>query len=318
MKPSELLPCFPDWVKAASAQVCDSPAFAMPCRLGEAPCTLRLDAPVPAETLDIGVWFGNESCRIGLCDTAFFPELHKLWQSRDELPEPILLALIEKECGPLFQLLENALRRQLKVSGIVRDSDHTQTQPRLSASLRSDSGAELLVFTITRTIPVLESLGAVRFLDLKHPSFRERQIPAVVEYAAFALSPIEIASLVPGDALILPELDSGATTWPVRAIVANRFAAAAETGVTAWDPAADTRIRIVRTDPASVPFSDLADLASDPAVWEKSAVWTDLAKPSQTVPLTLLQGGRAIAEGHLERLGAQSAMIIDSFLSGGN
>lgn len=316
MKPSELLPCFPDWVKATPAQVCDSPAFTMPCRLGETPCTLRLDAPVPAETLDIGVRFENESCQIGLCDTAFFPELHKLWQSRDELPEPILLALIEKECGPLFQLLENALRRQLKVSGIVRDSDNTQ--PRLSASLRSDSGEELPVFTITRTSSVLQSLGAVRFLDIRHPVFRERQLPAVLEYAAFTLSSTEIASLVPGDALILPELDPGATTWPIRAIVANRFAVTAETGVAAWDPAADTRIRIVRTDPVSVPFSDLADLAADPAVWEKSVVWTALAKPLQTISFTLLQGGRAIADGHLERLGSQSAMIIDSFLSGGN
>ena len=316
MKPSELLPCFDDWAKATPAKVCDSPAFAMPCRFGETPCTLRLDAMIPVETLDIDVRFENESCRIGLCDTGLFPELHQLWQSLAELPEPILLALIEKECGSLFQLLENALRRQLKVSGIVRSPDGSQ--PRLSARLQSDNGENLLAFTITRTASVLESLGAVRFLDIRHSSFRERQLPAVLEYAAFALTPTEIASLVPGDALILPELDPSAKVWPIRVIVSNRFAATAETGITAWDPASNTRVRVVRTDPASVPFADLSDLAADPAAWEKSAALTALAKPLRTGSLTLLQGSKPIAEGHLEQLGSQSALIVDSFLSGGN
>ena len=49
MKPLEILSALPDWSKATPDQLLASPAWTLPCRLGDTPCGLRLDAPRPAD-----------------------------------------------------------------------------------------------------------------------------------------------------------------------------------------------------------------------------------------------------------------------------
>ena len=315
MKPSDILATLQEWAKATQDQICSSPAFAMPCRLGNVPCTLRLDAPRPAETLDILVRFENEIHQIGLCDTPRFPDLHTLWPSRNEVPEPILLALIEKECGPPFQTLENAVRRQLRVEGIARTPD---SRPTLAARLVGEDGSEWLTFTATRSSMILESLGSLRFINPAHPVIRERRLPVTVEYAAFTIPAAELTTLAPGDALLLPELESESEEWPVKVIVDGHFAATAATGVTPWNNADTAPIRIVREEPGTVSFGALADLAADTAEWAESDEFVLFGKPQPNVALTLLRANQVIATGRLDRLGSQNAMIIDSLASGGN
>ena len=315
MKPSDILATLQEWAKATQDQICSSPAFAMPCRLGDVPCTLHLDAARPAETLDILVRFENETHQIGLCDTPRFPDLHTLWSTRDEVPEPILLALIEKECGPFFQTLENAIRRQLRVEGIAKAPD---SRPTLAARLLAADGSEWLTFTVTRSAMILESLGSLRYIDPSHPAIRERRLPVTVEYAAFTIPAAELATLAPGDALLLPELEGTEEDWPVKVIVDGRFAATAATGVTPWNAADTAPVRIVREEPGTVSFGALADLAVDSGEWEESGEFAPFGKPQPNVALTLLRANQAIATGRLDRLGGQNAMIIDALAIGGN
>ena len=110
MKPLEILSELPQWAKATANNLLASPAWAMPCRLGEQNCTMRLDALRPSETLDLLVRLGAEEHVLGLCDSENLGELHAVWPTRAEVPEPVLLALVEKECGMLLQLIENAVR----------------------------------------------------------------------------------------------------------------------------------------------------------------------------------------------------------------
>ena len=119
MKPLEILSALPQWAKASADDLLASPAWAMPCRLGEQNCMMRLDGTCPSETLDLLVRFGNEEHVLGLRDCESLQELHAVWPTRAEVPEPILLALVEKDCGTLFQLLENAVRQQLGVIGLA-------------------------------------------------------------------------------------------------------------------------------------------------------------------------------------------------------
>ena len=100
--------------------ILDSPAFAMPCRLGEETAMLRPAqvAPSEADTLALEIAFGDEPHTLHLARSPRFAQLDKLWDSRADVPEPILLALVERECGPLFQLLENAVRKQLRLTGL--------------------------------------------------------------------------------------------------------------------------------------------------------------------------------------------------------
>ena len=60
MKPLEILSAIPKWENATPGQIVDSPAFAMSCRLGETPETLRLGAVEVGDALDLSVLFGDE------------------------------------------------------------------------------------------------------------------------------------------------------------------------------------------------------------------------------------------------------------------
>ena len=62
MKPFEILSALPQWAKLDAEAIVDSPAFAMPCRLGEESTTLVLGATPPADALSLSE-IGRASCR---------------------------------------------------------------------------------------------------------------------------------------------------------------------------------------------------------------------------------------------------------------
>ncbi|MBQ9430924.1 MAG: hypothetical protein IJU44_05165 [Kiritimatiellae bacterium] len=288
MKPLEILTAFPKWAKATPDQIIDSPAFAMPCRLGEETETLRFDAVQGGDTLDLTILFGDEPHLLRLSRSPHFPELSKLWDNRAAVPEPILLALVERECGPLFQLLENAVRRQVRLAGLAGTASLTEVRT-VFAQVAD------IPFALTRSATVVNALGIIRHLDVTHPSLRAETLTAETEYAAFALQPTDLAALTVGDALLLPEIG----TVPPRLIVDGRLVAD-EAGVAPF--AEDGRCRIVGAEPSSVTMGELLDAAEKPHR-------TDGAPPNQ---LRLLQNGKTIARGRLDRLGEQPAFIVES------
>ena len=194
MKPLEILVAIPKWATATPDQILDSPAFAMPCRLGEEQVSLRLGAVQPGDTLDLAILFGDEPHSLRLARSPRFPELDKVWDSRADVPEPILLALVEKECGPLLQLLENAVRRQLRLVGLAANSD---PDARMVFAQVND-----VVFSLTRSETVTAAFGILRHLDFASPELRSETFTAETEYAAFALAAADLASLSVGDALL--------------------------------------------------------------------------------------------------------------------
>ncbi len=128
MNTLDLLSYFPPVCDWSPEQILASPAWAMPCRLGSEEGRLVSDgALLPADPLCLAVRFADDSATLALADSPLFPELHALWSSRAEVPSPILLALVEKECGPLLQLLENAARRQLKIVSLAQERPAGQT-----------------------------------------------------------------------------------------------------------------------------------------------------------------------------------------------
>ncbi len=295
MKPLEILSSLPQWAKATPATILASPAWTLPCRLGDESCAMRLDAPVPAETLDILIRLGDEEHVLGIVDTPALPELHAVWSARADVPQPILLALVEKECGPLLQLLENAARRQLKIVSLAQERPAGQTA---YARVFSAAG-DLLSFSITLSPALAETFGQLRFLDASHPSIREIVLNAEVEVASFALGAAEIAGLAPGDALLLPEVD----TIPQRLIVDGRFAAS-EGDVIAWRDEGVLRVLVGET--REITLGSLLDAAAGNA--EALAV----SKPAENAPLRLSRTGAILATGRLGTVGTQRAFVVDA------
>ena len=242
MKPLEILSALPKWANAAPESLLDSPAWAMPCRLGDASATLRAAEVRPGESLDLAVLLDGERHLLSIADSPRFADLHALWATRAEVPEPILLALVEKECGVLLQLVENAVRRQLKVEGLASDGPDERTF-------------------------FMQVEDVVFGLNTAHQSVREEQLPCETEVASFVLSAADIASIAVGDALLLPEVG----TVPPRLVVDGRFLVD-ENGVAPFSD--DGRLRVVDAAPRTISLGELFDRAESP-VEEADA------KPSQ-------------------------------------
>ena len=287
MKPLEILVALPKWAKATPDQVLDAPAFAMPCRLGEEQVTLRLGAVQPGDTLDLAILFGDEPHSLRLARSSRFPELDKIWDSRADVPEPILLALVEKECGTFLQMLENAVRRQLRLVGLAETSDP-------DAIMVCAQVADI-VFALTRSATVTAALGIIRHLDFSSPELRAETFAAETEYAAFALAAADLASLAVGDALLVPEVGSVSP----RLVVDGRFVVD-ESGVSSF--ADDSRCRVVAAETCTVSLGELFDAADSPRRVEGEVHGQ----------LRLMQVGRTVAYGRLDRIGEQPAFIVES------
>ena len=287
MKPFEILSSLPQWKGLAPDRIVDSPAFAMPCRLGDGSDTLVLGATRPADAIRLSIMFEDEPHVLSLARSPRFKDLDAIWDSRADVPEPILLAIVEKDAGPVLQLVENAVRRQLKLVGIA-ESDSPDGKV-LCAQVND------VVFTLTRSSTVTSAIGNLRNLDLAHESIRSVVLPAVSEYAAFALTSEEANGLLVGDAVLLPEIGSS----PVRLVVDGLFVID-ENGVSRYN--AGDLVHVVDATQKDVALGELFDAAEEPRSVD--------ATPSGA--LKLVCGGKTLAVGRLDRLGDQSAFIVES------
>ena len=293
MKQSEILALLPECAKASAEAILASPAWAMPCRMGEATCTMRLDAERPADTLDLAIRLEGEDHILSLADSEAFPELHSVWPVRSEMPEPILLALVEKDCGPLLQLIENAAHRQLSVQGLSKEP---AGEDALAARIES-AGRTLAVFKLTTSASLVSALGVLRFIDPSHPAVRDTSLSAEVEYASFALSAGDVAALAVGDSLLLPEVGSISP----RVIVDGRFAMS-EAGVAAWVD--DGMLRVVKSEPVAVLVGELMDASDGGRAAEPP--------PAPEAALKLTRLGKTVATGRFGKLASQNAFIVDT------
>ncbi len=295
MKPLEILCARPRGVDATPAAILASSAFAMPCRLGDEPAALRLNAAIPSDTLALSVSFGDEPHVLALARSPRFAELDSVWDVRADVPDVLLLALVERDCGPLFQLLENAVRRQMRLVGLADGADETALSFRVAG----------VAFTLSRSASVVDALGTPRNLDPADAALRAVALSAEPEYAAFALSDADMAGLAPGDAVLLPEI--GACT--PRLVVDGRFVADA-TGVVPYREAADgdvrPPVRVRAAQPSTLTLGELFDAA-------EGALASDLlAAPAEAAALRLVRNGRTLATGTLGRVGDQAAFIVET------
>lgn len=304
------LPPFRDW---SAAEILASPAWAMPCRLGpEEGRLVSGGALLPADPLRLAVRFADDPATLALADSPLFPELHALWSARAGVPEPLLLALVEKECGPLFQLLENAAGRQLAVDGLAGGA----VAGGRAFSLRRAGGDELCSFALSLPPAVLESFGALRNLDVAHPSVRDAAFPAVVQLAAPALSSSDLESVAPGDHLLLPEVepppegapDGTGPVCPGAVLLVDGRLAAGAAGLAPWsDPGV---LRVVLSDPATATFGDLADLAA--AEGGGSSLVTRHSSLREGAALALVRGTATLAAGRLSSVGRQMSFAVET------
>lgn len=203
MDARELLQNWPGWSKANAETILSSPAWRLPVKFGDGERILTAvsDAPAEGEIL-LDVAFDDERHRLGLADAEIFGDLHLLWPRRNELDPSVLLAVIEKDCGSLFQLLEDAVGREFSVLGLA-------SGPQRNADRRRFAIPEFS-FSIDLSPMIKVAFGRLDCLDATHESIRALTRPARYRYASVPLEDGAAAGLSEGDAVVLTGFESGA------------------------------------------------------------------------------------------------------------
>lgn len=275
----ELLTRWPGWADKRPAAILAEPAWALRTRWGDEEVRLRFTDNRPRDVIAVKIAFDDEEHFLGLGCREVFPDLATLWDRKGDIPNTLVLALIEKECGKLLQLLENAVRGQLRVIGLTDAAEREGT--RGFEVVRKD-GSIIADFALTVSDMVVEAFGDLSAIDTAHPSIASMTRPATPEYAAFSLG-AEAETLAPGDYLLMPELDN---------LLAARWQ---------FDPpVADGKFHLRATQTVDISFGDLVE-ETLPAI----------PKPTE---LELFSGTKVVATGRYDRLGAQPALAIEEVL----
>ena len=278
MNAFELLQKWPSWQKAGPEAIFDSPAWAMPVRWGDAQCFLRRADVKFRDVLGIAIRLEDEDNFIGLCNREAFPDLHVLWNVKNNLPDELKLALVERECGPLFQIIENAARRQLNVVGIVPVEERGGTT---GFEVVTPDGKILASFVMKVSLELIRAFGLLKFIDVTHDAIRSMTRVARAEFASFTLTEDELAGLAPGDYLMLPEIGSVPAKWQT-------------------ELPKDERVRVCAPETTELSFGEFAD-----------ELLPDIPEPTT---LCAMRQGMQIANGRLDKLAGHFAFAIEEVL----
>ena len=278
MNAHELLAKWPTWEKADAGAIFDSPAWMMPVRWGESSAVLRRADLKERDVIGIAVRFDGEENFVGIGNWEAFPDLHALWSEKRQLPDALLLALVEKECGRLFQILENAARRQLSVVGLAPAE---KREGATGFELVDGDGNLLVSFVMKVTPELIRSMGMLKFINVNHPSVRDMTREAMVEYFSFGLPEEQLNGIAAGDYLLLPEITTEKPSWVTT-------------------PPVDNRVHVFGCQSTPISFAQFA--AED---------YPPFPEPSQ---LTLMCRGRLIANGRLDKLVSQPAFVVEEVL----
>ena len=276
MNSLELLQKWPSMADANPETIYASPAWTLTGRWGDRPVCLRRSDAVFRDVLRISIRLDEEEHFLGLGNREAFPDLQALWDVKNDLPDTLKLALVEKECGPLLQLLENATRKQLSVIGVAPASAREGSTG--FEVLDVAGGNILAVFDLDVTPSLVMSFGQLKYLDVNHEAIRSMTREAWAVYASFTLSSDELSGLAVGDCLLLPEATNGAAKWQTTL-------------------PQDDFLTIASAQPESLTFAQFADEQLPP-----------ISAPSV---LRIYRQGRAIAQGRVESLAEQPALVIE-------
>lgn len=279
MNEMHVLSSWPGWAEKSPKDLLHHEAWSMRVRWGDEEARLRLSDNRPRDVIALEVTFDDEPHFLGIGERETFPDLYKLWDRKNEIPQNLVLALVEKECGKLLQLLENSVRRQLKIAGIVDPSRRDGTR---GFEVVGPDGKIIASFALDVSPMVLESFGDLSAIDTSHPSIRSMARPAVVEYAVFNLG-ADSSKIESGDYLLSPELDNpAAAKWCVE------------------NPPDDGKFHIRASASEMVSFASFVD--------------GDMPVITEPKSLELFFGSKRVATGRMSQLGAQSAFAIEEVL----
>ena len=276
MNAQELLKTWPTWAKAGAGTIAASPAFRMPVEYAERSAAwVPAVAPMPDDSLALSITLDDVPHVLRVADSEEFADLHALWSRRAELPPEVVLALAEKECGPMFQMLEDSVRMHLKVTGLAGATALADGER--AFELVADEG-RIVAFSLSDSPALTMALGRLEHLDVTHDAIRTMTREADARYAAAELSDEDVAALTPGDNLVFEPFEP------------------------AWNlgDADDGRAWVVGAEKGALAFAQLAD--------------DELPPVPPAEELRLVRGGRVLAALRPSRVGEAASFAVTELL----
>lgn len=204
-----LLKGWPSLRQAGAERLLASPAWRLASRKGSAAVTLTRTESLADDALVLAVSLDDEPCRLALVDSPAFPDLHRLWSHVRELPEALVLALVEKECGVLFTQVEALTQRLFAMKGLADSREGLTPFALRGEGVSLDFGLELRPTLVA-------ALGRLENLDPTHPAVRALTRPARATYGLLLVPAEELEALRPGDFVLLPENFGATAKWETR------------------------------------------------------------------------------------------------------
>ena len=203
MNASELLRGWPSWRKANAETILASPAWRLAVDYGGEAGTVTKAGGTepPARLVTLKVTLDGEPRKLAIDDSGDFRDLHLLREKLGSLPDEIVLALVEKECGTLLQTVENTVKRQLRIEGLADAMEGAAGMLAFTLAV----GDRAYGFAVESDAALVQELGNLKNLDAGHEAIRSMTRGAEAEYAVFDLLESEVAAIVPGARLLLPE-----------------------------------------------------------------------------------------------------------------
>ena len=199
----ELFRNWPTWRRAGAGKILASPAWRLDVMLGDRRGVLRIVPSEEEEYLWLEVDFEGERHWLGVPDQPAFDELHRVWSLRDRLPAEVRLALVEKDCGPFLQMLEDVMRRQLSIVGFAEGEPPLGVR-RFEVTFPGgeDEGVR---FALDLSSSMEIDFGRMENLDLSHEAIRSLSRDVEAEYAELELPAEALGSLGADDLLLAPQ-----------------------------------------------------------------------------------------------------------------
>lgn len=237
LEPDELLRQWPTWRKTGADKVLASPAWRMDVTFARQKDRLVVDHAEGADEIFLSVALDEVQHILGIRDSDRYSDLHLLWSKKASLDENIILALIEKECGALFVLLEHVFGHELSVVGLT---DEVPKGHRVA--FRTSAYA----FSIDLSSEMRLTLGDLTYLDPKHDAIRSMTRSARADYASFKLEDSAVKTLEEGDVVPLGADYLASAKWNLEGFPDGELhvVAAEETALRFADFADDTLPKI--------------------------------------------------------------------------
>ena len=268
---AKLLAEWPSLARANADTVLASPAWRLRTRWNGEPAVLRRADGALADALALDVALDGDDRTLRLVDSETFPDLHLLWARRRELPPEVLLALVEKECGELFRIIEDVFRRQLSIRALADGDGAADAFPGFVLTC----GDTRVTFALGLSPADRSEIGRLANLDVEHPSIRSLVRPAEADYGSVAFAEGDLHALAPGDFILFPEEDP---SWRCTA-------------------ADEGTLRILGAEPTDIAFAQFADDGLPP-----------VPPPGR---LRLVSGGRTLATGSVSVVGMRTGMLVE-------